>query len=340
MTTFNFGILGTGVAAEFHRQAIRANEGEGANLSVVAHYEPERFDEFSEAFGVPCTTEEEMLRRSDVDAVCICTPSGQHADQTVRAAEAGKHVLVEKPMALSLEDASRMIAACERAGVQLGVVFQRRAESLFRKVRRAIDAGDLGELTLAVVAVPYVREQSYYDSAAWRGTWSMDGGGAVMNQGIHLVDLLVWYMGDPQEVKVHTGTLQRDVEVEDTLAASLRFEGGAMGTLAATTTASPGFPHRIEIYGTEGGIQIEGERVRRWTLQRPAGAQVEPPRLEEAGGAGSGGAPEDIELEGHIGIVRDFMQAVRDGRPPLVDGREGCRSLETVLAVYRDGGLQ
>lgn len=336
----NFAILGSGVAADFHQQAITASAEEGARLAAVVHYDPERFDDISDRFGVPCIGEEEMLDRSDVDAVVLTTPSGQHAEQAIRAARAGKHVLVEKPMALRLTDADRMIEACEQAGVRLGVVFQRRAEPLFRRIKDAIDAGDLGELTTGVVTVPYFRPQRYYDSGDWRGTWQMDGGGAVMNQGIHLVDLLVWYMGDPVEVRSMADTLQRDVEVEDALAAALRFENGSLATVTATTTASPGFPHRIEIFGTRGGIQVEGESVRRWELDDRSASEVPPyDRSDGGGGAGSGGDPRGIELEGHIGIVTDFIRAIRDHRVPLVDGREGRRSLAVVRALYQEAGL-
>ena len=337
--TLTFALLGAGVAAEFNRRAIEVNAERGARLGAVVHYDPDRFGAVSQAFGVPCISEEEMLEREDIDAVCICTPSGQHAGQAVRAARAGKHVLVEKPMALTLEDADRMIEACEQAGVQLGVVFQRRAEPLFRRIHEAISAGDLGDLTLGVVTVPYVRDQDYYDSAEWRGTWAQDGGGAVMNQGIHLVDLLVWYLGEPAKVCSQGATLHRNIEVEDALAASLRFKSGALATFAATTTAAPGFPHRLEIYGTQGGIQVEGENVVRW--EQPGSGETFPelPLPGQAEGAGSGGDPKGIELTGHVGIVRDFLSAVREARAPLVDGSEGRRSLEAVLAMYQRAGL-
>ena len=331
MPPVRFALLGTGVVADFHRQAIEASADVGAELAAVAHYDPSKFDEISVQFGVPCLSEEEVLRRDDVDAVVLCTPSGQHAEQAIRAAEAGKHVLVEKPMALSLADADRMIEACERADVRLGVVFQRRAEATFQKVHAAIEGGELGQLTLGLIALPYVRDQAYYDSADWRGTWALDGGGVLMNQGIHLVDLLVWYLGDPVEVEARAATLRHDIEVEDTLAATLRVTSGALATITATTTAAPGFPHRIEIYGTGGGIQIEGETITRWTsADGSEKAETSGARSE----AGSGGDPRGIALEGHTGIIRDFVQAVRDGRPPLVDGAEGRRSLAAVQAVY------
>lgn len=336
MPPIRFALLGTGVVADFHRKAIEASRDDGAELAAVVHYDPAKFEEIEAEFGVPCLSEEEMLGRPDVDAVIVCTPSGQHAEQAVRAAEAGKHVLVEKPMALSLADADQMIEACREADVRLGVVFQRRTEELFRKVHAALGRGELGTPTLGLITMPYVRDQAYYDSAAWRGTWALDGGGVLMNQGIHLVDLLVWFLGDPIEVAARAATLGHEIEVEDTLAATLRFESGALATITATTTAAPGFPHRIELYGTGGGLQIEGETIKRWTSADGA-ARAETSDVQSD--AGSGGDPRGIALSGHVGIVRDFVEAIRDGRPPLVDGPEGRRSLAAVQAIYEAAGL-
>ena len=193
---------------------------------------------------MPCETSlEALLERPDVDAVCLCTPSGQHVEQALAAARAGKHVLVEKPIALRLEDADAMIAACRDAGVRLGVALQRRTEPANRALHDAIRAGELGQLVLGTATVPYFRPQSYYDSAAWRGTWSLDGGGALMNQGIHLVDLLLWLMGgDAEVVGASGGVVGHEIEVEDCVVAALRFSGGARGTIVATTAAAPGFP--------------------------------------------------------------------------------------------------
>jgi predicted dehydrogenase len=207
-----FAILGTGMVADYHQQAIEANAEAGARLVAVGHYDSKWFNEISQRFGVPCMRQEELLTYPEVDVVCICTPSGQHAEQVIAAARAGKHVLVEKPMALSLEDADAMIATCQEADVSLGVVLQRRAEPLFKTVHDAIEARDLGELTLGIVTIPYHRPQSYFEQADWRGTWNLDGGGVLMNQGIHLVDLLIWYMGDPVEVQAYSNTLHRNIE--------------------------------------------------------------------------------------------------------------------------------
>jgi UDP-N-acetyl-2-amino-2-deoxyglucuronate dehydrogenase len=186
--------------------------------------------------------------------------------------------------------------------------------------------------------MPYLRTQSYYDQATWRGTWRDDGGGVLMNQGIHLLDLLLWWLGEVVEVKAHAATLQREIEVEDTLVAALRFASGAMATFTATTTAAPGFPHRLEVYGSKGGIQILGETVNTWKLSEPDKAKVTP--LQTASGeAGSGSDPRGIKATGHIEIVKDFLLAVREHREPLIDGKEGRRSLKAALDIYRAAGL-
>ena len=334
-----FAILGAGMIADYHRQAIEANADLGARLVAVGHYAPEKFDAIGQRFGVPCQSYAEVLQRPDVDVVCICTPSGQHAEQALAAANAGKHLLVEKPMALSLADADAMIDACARNGVQLGIALQRRAEPLFQRVRQAISAGDLGELTLGVITMPYSRDAAYYAQAEWRGTWAQDGGGVLMNQGIHLIDLLVWFMGDPVSIHAHADTLHRPVEVEDVAAATLRFANGALATITATTTASPGFPHRVEIYGTNGGIQLEGETVNVWTLADASKASVEPFVTAQPATPGAAADPRGISATGHIAIMRDLIQAIRTNRPPHIDGAEGRRSLATVLGIYEAAGI-
>ena len=334
-----FAILGAGAAAKYHREAIEASAGSGSRLVAVGHHDPSRFDELGRRFGAPCWSFEELLDQPEVDVVCLCTPSGQHAEQAVAAARAGKHVLVEKPMALDLAGADAMISACDENDVRLGVVLQRRAEPLFARVREAIRSGDLGELTLGTVVVPYHRSQDYYDGAGWRGTWALDGGGVLMNQGIHLVDLLVWYMGDPVEFEACASTLHRNIEAEDTLTANLRFSNGALATITATTTTAPGFPHRVEVYGTRGGIQIEGESAARWELADPAEAAVVPSEASASDGSGAGGDPGGISAAGHVAIFEDFIEALAGDRDPAVSGKEGRRSVRAVREIYRAAGL-
>ncbi len=332
-------IVGAGMIAGYHRAAVEANAARGAELAAMVHHDPARFSDIEAIFGVPCRLLDEVLEDPTIDIVTLCTPSGQHAFQAQACVEAGKHVLIEKPMALSLTSADDLIEAAEARGVWLAVALQRRVDPLFRRIKEAIDAGDLGELTLGVVSLPYFRGQAYYDQAAWRGTWALDGGGVLMNQGIHIVDLLVWFMGDPVVIQAEADTLHRDIEVEDVASATLRFDNGALATLAATTTAGAGFPHRLEVYGTKGGIQVEGEGVVRWSLADPTSARIAPPDLSSGATAGAGGDPRAISAAGHTAILRDLIEAIDEGRPPKIDGREGRRSLAAILGIYEAAGL-
>lgn len=331
-----FGIIGAGVAGRYHAQAIAQTPG--ARLVAVCASRSERAAALAEAFDASVEPDvDALLGRGDIDAVCICTPSGQHAAQGIAAAQAGKHVLVEKPIAITLADADALINACRAAGVHLGVALQRRTDPDFYTARDAIAAGAFGRLALGAITVPYLRTQEYYDSADWRGTWALDGGGALMNQGIHLVDLLLWLMGDDVvEVQAYTTTLARAIEVEDCVSAALRFASGALGAIAATTVAAPGFPHRVEVYGTHGGLQIEGEAIVRW--ETTSASTVPAPRAADGGAgrqaAGAGAHPTGISAIGHTRIMHDFVAAIRDRRAPLVTGEEARRALAVVLAVY------
>ena len=339
MEDIRFSILGTGMVAHYHKAAIENNSHQGARLVSVGHYNPDRYDNIAEEFGVPCVSFEAILNDETVDVVCICTPSGQHAKQTLASLRAGKHVLVEKPMSLSVREAKAMISAAQEMDRHLAVALQRRADPLFKSVKEAISNGDLGELMLASIVMPYFRNQAYYDQAAWRGTWALDGGGVLMNQGIHIIDLLVWFMGDPVEVHAFADTLKRKIEVEDIATAVLRFKNGAMATITATTTVGGGAPHRIELFGTNGTIQIEGEGVVRWDLQDPSKATVTPPQLKEKADAGAGGDPRGISTDGHTAIVADLIHSIKTGKPAAIDGNQGMRSLAAIHAIYNAAGI-
>ena len=327
-------ILGAGMVARYHAQAIAATPG--ARLVAVSRIDASKAAASAAEFGVPCETSDEvLLARPDVDAVCICTPSGQHARQTIAAARARKHVLVEKPMALTLADADAMIEACRSAGITLAVALQRRTEPAYQLVHRAIQEGRLGRPVLGLAVIPYFRSKAYYDSAVWRGTWKEDGGGALMNQGIHIADLLAWFMGDVEEVLARSATLAHDIEVEDDVVATVRFKGGALGSIVATTAASPGFPHRVEVYGTRGGVQLEAEAIARWEGESVPTIDPSLRAGSAPAAAGAGSSPTGIAPTAHARILADFVRAIRGSRAPLVPGEEGRRSLALVLAVYR-----
>lgn len=281
-----------------------------------------------------------MLAHPEVDVVCIATPVGQRAEQAIRAAQAGKHVLVENPMALSQIQADAMVRACQVAGVKLGVVCHLRSNILYRRIYDAIQGGDLGELTIGLVTMPYYRSPEHYAQTDRGGTWARDGGGVLMNEGIHLLDLLVWYMGDPVGVQAYAGTLHRQIEVEDTLVATLHFAQGAMATIAATNTAMDGYPHRVEIYGTNGGIRTEGDVLTDWRIVNLANSTVAAPKRSEMVRTGAGGVSHGVRADDHIGVFQDFIQAIQDDRSPCVSGEEGRRSVATVSAIYAAAGLR
>ena len=328
-----FAIVGAGMVARYHAEAIAQTQG--ARLAAVCRADAARTVETEARYGVPCETNYAvLLARPDVEVVCICTPSGLHAEQTLAAAQAGKHVLVEKPMALTLADADAMIHACRQRGVLLGVALQRRADPGFAAAQSAIAAGALGQLILGCVTVPYLRTQDYYESAAWRGTWKLDGGGALMNQGIHLLDLLLWYLGDAAEVQAQMTTLAHAIEVEDCISATARFTNGALGSVSATTAAAPGYPHRVEVYGQRGGMQIEGEQIVRWeseSMPHVPGLALSVPGIAPSG---AGSSPRGISQQGHQRLIANMVTAIREKRQPLVPGEEGRRSLALTLAIY------
>jgi predicted dehydrogenase len=259
-------------------------------------------------------------------------------EPAVAAAQAGKHVIVEKPLEITLKRCDRIIAACERAGVQLGTIFPSRYHEVSQRLKNAIDTGRFGRLSLGDAIVKWYRSQEYYDSGAWRGTWALDGGGALINQGVHSVDLLAWLMGPVAEIQARAATLAHvRIEVEDTVVASLRFENGALGTIVATTAAFPGFLKRIEIHGSEGSAVLEEEALKSWDFAKPRAEDraIRAAMSDHATTGGGAGDPSAIGHAGHAKQFRDFVSAVRGGRRPAVDGHEGRRSVEIVLGVYK-----
>ena len=280
---------------------------------------------------------DEFLERADVDIVTICTPSGAHAEPACKAAEAGKHVIVEKPIEVTLQRADQIIEACEANNVRLGAVFQSRFSEASKLLKRAIEENLFGVLTLGSAYVRWYRPQEYYDSGEWRGTIALDGGGALMNQSIHAIDLLRWLMGDVASVQSFTDMLVHDkIEVEDTAVAILRFTSGALGVIEGSTGAYPGYAKRIEISGERGTVVLTEDRITEWSFAEPTELDAQVKMLAQDG-SGKGGAadPMAINYTGHKAQFEDFIEAVRKGTPPSIDGIEGRKTLEVVLAIYR-----
>lgn len=325
-----FGIVGGGVIAPFHARAIA--ELPNARLVAVADSKLERARELASDFGVQAVEVEALLARADIDVVCVCVPSGQHAAVGVGAAAAGKHVVTEKPIDITLEAADRLIAACRQHGVKLTVISQHRWDPGVHALKELVEGGRLGRLILGDAYVKWYRTQEYYDSGVWRGTWSLDGGGALMNQGVHYVDLLQWVMGPVESVFARARTLSHErIEVEDVALAILSFESGAVGVLECSTAVYPGFSDRLEVSGTGGTVIVEAGELKVSELKEERGETSAYGGKAEVTAATS---PSNVSHYGHREQLRDFLDAIEADRPPAIDGEEARKPLAIILAVY------
>ncbi len=332
-----FGIIGCGMISGFHARAI--NDTRGAKLVACYSRNLESAGDLAGQYDAAAYDNlDQFLRHEGLDVVTVCTPSGAHLEPAIRAANAGKHVVVEKPLEITLRRCDRIIEACEKNGVVLSTIFPSRFHRCNQLLKKAIDAGRFGTLTLGDAYVKWFRTQEYYDSGEWRGTWNLDGGGALMNQAIHSVDLLTWLMGPISELSARTATLAHDrIEIEDVATASIQFENGALGVIEATTAAFPGWLKRIEICGSQGSAVIEEEDIKQWQFAKPRAADkkiiAEFDRQAETGGGASD--PAAIGHAAHTAQFRDIVKAIKTGKTPLVDGHEGRRSVEIILAIYK-----
>lgn len=329
-----FGIIGAGVIAQTHAEAIAAIPG--ARLVAVTDVAPESAGAFAERHG--CAAEPDLgalLARDDIDVVSVCVPSGRHAEVGTQAAAAGKHLVVEKPIDVTLAAADQLIVAARAAGVVMTVISQHRFDAGLVELRRLLDQGALGRLVVGGASTKWYRSQGYYDSAAWRGTWALDGG-SLMNQGIHYADLLRWSMGPLAEVTAVCTTQAHQVEVEDTALAILRFASGAVGTIAASTAVFPGFAQRLEVSGTGGTVVIEDGEI----VHRAFAAELPDPGYRGHRVATSAGLPgaaanaADLATSSHAAQIADLLAAIDEGREPSVTAADGRAALEVVCAVY------
>ena len=341
MAEHGFAIIGCGMIAEFHARAIA--EIPGARLVAVQSKSPANGAKIAALAGSdPCPIFEsvtDLLAHPGVDVVCVCTPSGAHLEPAVMAAQAGKHVVVEKPLEVTLPRCDAIIQACDQAGVRLAAIFPSRFSPANLALKAAIDEGRFGRLTLADTDVKWWRSQEYYDSGKWRGTWDLDGGGALMNQAIHNVDLLVWLMGEVASVQAMTATLAHErIEVEDVAVAILTFRSGALGVIEASTAAHPGLLKRTEIHGNRGSARVEQDDITFWSFLDPQPGDDE--RVNPTNSAPGGSSdPKAISHAGHRDQLADFLQAIDSGHPALVDGREGRKAVEIIRAIYRSARI-
>lgn len=325
----NFGILGCGRIASRHADAIFARGD--ARLMAVCDGDEQRAGRMASQYGCRAfTSYEEMLAQPELDAVCICTPSGLHAPQGIQAARAGKHVVVEKPMALTLQDADALEAACREAGVKLTVVLQNRYNAAMRRLREAVDAGKMGKLLLATVTVRWYRPQEYYSGDNWHGTIAMDGG-ALMNQAIHHIDALQWMMGEPESAFAYTGTLAHQIEAEDVGVGVVRFAGGSLGSIEGSTITYPAnIEGSLAVFGERGSVKIGGnslDRISFWKVEGELEHETEILRRQELD-------PPPSRYLSHSLVLDDMVRAIREDGQPTTNGVEGRKSLALVLALY------
>ncbi len=335
--SLGFGIIGCGLIAQFHARAIA--ELPNAKLVACQSRKPESAAKLAAAFPgcTPYADLNEMLRRPDLDVVCICTPSGAHLEPALLAAAAKKHVVVEKPLEITLDRCDRLIDACDTNGVRLNAIFPSRYADANLELKMAATAGRFGRLTLAETACKWWRSQAYYDDGGWKGTQALDGGGALMNQAIHNVDLLLWLAGPVSRVAAFTATLAHErIEVEDTAVAALTFKNGALGVIQAATSAFPGLPKTIALHGDRGSAVVEQEDILKWEFDPPLpeDAAIKERFTQRAGVSGGASNPAAISHEYHRRQLADFVQAIETGKAPVLDGREGRKAVELILAIY------
>ncbi|MBT3605367.1 MAG: Gfo/Idh/MocA family oxidoreductase [Candidatus Latescibacteria bacterium] len=333
MNPIKFALIGAGMIGELHAKVI--SNMKGADLVAVCSHDLDRAKRLTDLYGGEPTTDfDSLIAREDVDAITICTASGEHALYGIPAAQAGKHVMVEKPIDISLEKADALIQTCTANNVKLGVIFQLRFLDISQEVKQALTDGTLGKLVMADCYMKFYRPQDYYDNSRWKGTIALDGGGALINQGVHGLDLLLYLAGDIASVKAYTGMLaHQDIEVEDTCVAAVKYTNGALGVIQATTSIHPDFQQRIELHGTEGTIIIEGTEdlwIEHWETFKDGKRKTESKTIEVSGAH----AVLEEGGEGHERQFEDFITAIRKNLEPLVNGPEGRRSLSAVRAIY------
>jgi UDP-N-acetyl-2-amino-2-deoxyglucuronate dehydrogenase len=333
MKTWNFGIIGAGLIADFHAKAIQHINN--ARLVGICGTNLIKRDALAKKYA--CKSYEsarKMIQSDEIDIVTIATPSGAHMEPTIEAAKYGKHVICEKPLEIKLERIDKMIEAHEASGTRLGGIFNYRYNDVVKELKNAVDTGRFGTITYASVHVPWWRTNEYYKSS-WHGTWKLDGGGALMNQSIHMIDILQYMMGPVKSLQAYTATLAHSIEVEDTAAAVLCFKNNALGMIYGSTASYPGQYRRIEITGDKGtAIQIENSiKVCKFTNETDKDKEILKKYSEIEGGGGISD-PAAIQFEPHARNIAAFLTSIEKNQPFEIDGREARKSVEIILAIY------
>jgi len=330
-----FAIIGTGMIAERHAAAL-AKIPE-AELYAVYDKNHARAMEFAKKYPVKVYEKfDELLNDPQLTAVTIATPTGVHKEVAIPCAKAGKHILCEKPLDVTLEKADTIIETCKKHSVYLSAVFQARFSDKVKLIKDAIEAGRFGRLVLCSAQVKWYRSQEYYDSAGWRGTWALDGGGALMNQSIHIIDLLLYLAGEPEMVHAFAGTMTHErLKVEDNACASIKFKNGALGVIEVSTSCAPGFPRRLEISGEKGSVILEDDTITRWQFMEELPNDETIRSGQSPLGLESGsGDPRSGSHEGHRRQLLDLIKAINNKKQPSISGSEGRRAVELICGIY------
>ncbi len=324
---WNFGMIGCGTIADFHMQAI--SKISHARLTAVSSRDAARAQQTAAKGNCAWTTDySELIHRDDVDIVCLTTSSGSHAKIGLDVLRAGKHLVVEKPLAMTADECQVLINEATANKVMLSVISQRRFEPQHEAINRVLQDGKLGKLLLLEIAVPFYRTQAYYDSSGWRGTIKEDGG-ALMNQGIHSLDLLLWFGGEAKSVFGDIATQAHQMEAEDLGLAIVQFKNGARGTIMASTSIQPGFPASLRIYGEQGTIMLDGMSFTQWHVPGE-----EQPAIGQAGIYGGVSDPRSITFDYHKRQLMDIIEAIEQNREPLITGWDGLRTVQLIEAIY------
>lgn len=336
MKQFGVGIIGCGGISGVHVTALR--EIPRARLVAGAEVSEERRRTFAEANKVPCVADyNELLRRPDVDVVCIATPSGLHMEPAVAAARAGKHIICEKPVDVTLDRVDAILREVAVRNVRLCAIFPMRFDPAACLIKKAADEGRFGRLALGDCYNKWWRSEAYFEKARWRGTWKLDGGGACMNQGIHAIDLIQWFMGPVESVSAATDRLvHHSIETEDTASAVLRYRSGAMGVIQCTTSVFPGADRRIEVLGDKGMAVLEGESLAKWHFAdaRPEDDEIRQRYSPTGIAQRNANDPFAFGHARHREQIAEFLEALEAGREPRVGGPEGRKAVEIILAIY------
>jgi len=329
MTT-HIGLIGGGNITDTHARAARAIPG--VEISAIYGTHSDKTAKFCADYGgTPFADIEKFMAHRPMDLVIIGSPSGLHADHGIKAARQKLHVLTEKPIDISTARADALIAECEKAGVKLGVLFQDRTKPDVHRLKSFLTEGALGKPILADAQVKWYRPPEYYGNSRWRGKLALDGGGALINQGVHTVDLLLWLMGDVVTVQARMATALHKIEGEDTVIALLEFASGAIGTLVAATSAYPGYPRRLELTGSEGTVILEHDRIIRADLRTPRPELLGNESSDQNQSATSAVVS---DVRGHQALIEDFLRAIKTNSRPMCDGPEGRRSVALIEAIY------